>query len=106
MDRLTELGEKERKAIIEDVRKEAKANNTTFGRELARLIFKPDGDKRLRMTAMQLYVRDILPKSQEPNRGPVFTGPVLFSDRAELPEPGETAAPVYLPRQHEQSEPH
>ncbi len=60
-----DLGRKKRTQIIKEIDAEAKANKTTFGSELGRLIFNPSGDKRLKLAAMKLYVRDVLPRVSE-----------------------------------------
>ena len=60
-----ELGEQERRQIIEDVRNQAKENDTSFGSELGQIMFGEGGDKRTRLQAMRLYATDILPKTSE-----------------------------------------
>ena len=60
-----ELGNQERSDIIKKVKEQAKKNGTNFGSELGKLMFAPNAEKRLKMQAMQLYVRDVLPKTSE-----------------------------------------
>ena len=62
---LLELGGESRAEIIETFKKIAEENGTTFGEELANMIFGERKEKRLKMQAMQLYVRDVLPKISE-----------------------------------------
>ena len=79
-----DLGQNKRTQIIKEIDAEAKANKTSFGCELGRLIFNPSGDKRLKLAAMQLYVRDVLPKVSE----------------RDVTETKITGPAVYLPEQH------
>ena len=58
-----ELGEAKRKQIMKDVEKIAKEKGTSIGKELGNMML--GNDKRLQMQAMQLYVRDVLPKVSE-----------------------------------------
>ncbi len=60
-----ELGNQERSDIIKKVKEQAKKNGTNFGSELGKLMFAPNAEKRLKMQAMQLFVRDVLPKTSE-----------------------------------------
>ncbi len=60
-----ELGDKERANIVKQVNEQARKNGTDFGSELGKLMFAPNAEKRLKMQAMQLYVRDVLPKTSE-----------------------------------------
>ncbi len=60
-----ELGNQERSDIIKGVKEQAKKNGKNFGSELGKLMFAPNAEKRLKMQAMQLYVRDVLPKTSE-----------------------------------------
>ena len=88
-----ELGNKERSDIIKQVKEQAKKNGTKFGLELGKLMFAPNAEKRLKMQAMQLYVRDVLPKSSERDVTTTkITKPQVF-----LPEkyPDSDEAPDY-----------
>ena len=58
-----ELGEAKRKQIMKDVEEIANEKGTSIGKELGNMML--GNDKRLRMQAMQLYVRDVLPKISE-----------------------------------------
>ena len=62
-----DLGDKEGAKIVKQVDEQAKKNGTDIGSELGKLMFAPNADKRLKMQAMQLYVRDVLPKVSERN---------------------------------------
>ena len=86
-----DLGDKERAKIVKQVDEQAKKNGTDFGSELGKLMFAPNADKRLKMQAMQLYVRDVLPKVSERNvtvneiRKPQVFIPEELPDSAEAP---------------------
>jgi hypothetical protein len=60
-----ELGEAKRKEILRDVAAVAEKKGTSLGRELGEMMFGRGKDKRVKMQAMQLYCRDILPKVSE-----------------------------------------
>ncbi len=60
-----DLGRRRREEIIKQVEAEAKANGTSFGEQLGKLMFGVGGDKRLKLAAMQLYAREILPRVRE-----------------------------------------
>src|SRR4051812_13486542 len=60
-----DLGHEKRLEILTAVQAEAEKNKTSFGQELGKLIFEAKQDKRLKLAAMQLYVRDVLPKVSE-----------------------------------------
>ena len=60
-----ELGEAKRKEIMKDIADIAKKKNTSIGKELGNMMFGRNKDKRLKMTAFQLYVKDVLPKISE-----------------------------------------
>ena len=57
-----DLGRRKREEIVQHVEAEGSANGTSFGQELGKLMFGVGRDKRLKLAAMQLYARDILPK--------------------------------------------
>ena len=60
-----ELGEVKRKEILRDIAAVAEEKGTSIGSELGNMMFGRNKDKRLKMQAMQLYCRDILPKASE-----------------------------------------
>ncbi len=60
-----ELGETKRKEILKDIADVAAEKGTSIGRELGNMMFGRGKEKRLKMQAMQLYVRDLLPKVSE-----------------------------------------
>lgn len=60
-----ELGQEKRSEIINDVQAQAEKNGTSFGEELGKMMFGKRAEKRTKMAAMQLYVRDVLPKVSE-----------------------------------------
>ena len=62
---LLELAGESRSEIIETFKKAAEKHDTTFGKELANMVFGKRKEKRLKMQAMQLFVRDVLPKVSE-----------------------------------------
>ena len=77
------LGNKERSDVIKKVREQAKKNDTCLGTELGKMMFAPRAEKRLKMQAMQLYVRDVLPKVAERDVNVTeITKPQVF-----IPEP-------------------
>ena len=87
-----ELGDKERAKIVKQVNEQAKKNGTDFGLELGKLMFAPKAEKRLKMQAMQLYVRDVLPKVAERDvtvteiKTPQVFIPEVYPDSAEAPD--------------------
>ena len=88
--RILDLGQKKREEIIRDVQAEAKNNGTSFGQELGRIIFGAGSDKRLKLSAMQLYVRDVLPRVSERDvNEPSYPGPVIY-----LPEQRPAMEPI------------
>lgn len=88
-----ELGERERRKIIEDVTAQATDNGTSFGSELGKLMFSEGGDKRTRLQAMRLYATDILPKMSERD----ITVKEITKPQVFLPEryPDSSEAPDY-----------
>ena len=92
-----ELGDKERAKIIKQVNAQAKKNGTDFGSELGKLMFGPNAEKRLKMQAMQLYVRNVFSKVSEQNVNVnEITKPQIF-----VPEkyPDNSEAPDFIPSQ-------
>ncbi len=92
-EELLELGGESRSEIINTFTRIAEENGTTFGEELAKLVFGKRKEKRLKMQAMQLYVRDVLPKTSERDvTGTEITKPQVF-----VPEkyPDSDEAPDY-----------
>ena len=88
---LLDLAGEKREQIIKDVQAEAEKQGTTFGATLGKLIFENE-DKRLKLAAMQLYVRDVLPKVSErevtvtdTTKPQVFT-PEKYPDTSDAPE--------------------
>ncbi len=87
-----ELGEKERREIIQDVKVKAAANKTSFGAELGKIMFGKAGDKRTRLQAMRLYATDILPKVSERDititeiTKPQIFVPEKYPDSSEAPD--------------------
>ena len=87
-----ELGEKERRQIIKDVRGIAEENETSFGAELGKIMFGKGGDKRTRLQAMRLYATDILPKVSERDINvteilkPQIFVPEKYPDSSEAPD--------------------
>lgn len=99
-----ELGEAKRKEILKDVEAIAKKKGTSLGKELAVMMFGRGKDKRLKMTAMQLYVRDVLPKvSEREVTVTAITKPQVF-----LPEkyPDSDEAPDFKPTEPPELKPH
>ena len=94
-EELLELGGQTRTGIIKDIQAIADENDTTFGKELGKLIFGKRKEKRLMMQAMQLYVRDVLPKISERE----VTENVVLKPEIYLPEllPDTDEAPDYKP---------
>lgn len=87
-----ELSDAERRQIIKDVQREAKENNTTFGQELARFMFRPKGDERNKLAAMRMYVNDVLAKTSERD----VTHTHVIKPEVFLPEPyASDEAPDY-----------
>ena len=88
---LLDLAGESREQIIKDVLAEAESRGTTFGKELVKLIFENE-DKRGRLAAMQLYVRDVLPKVSErevnvtDTTKPQVWTPEKYPDSADAPE--------------------
>lgn len=60
-----ELGEAKRKEIIKDIAAIAEKKNTSIGKELGDMMFGRQKDKRTKLTAMSLYIKDVLPKISE-----------------------------------------
>jgi len=60
-----DLGEEKRKEIMRDIAEIAEKKSSSIGKELGDMMFGRSKDKRLKMQAMQLYVRDVLPKISE-----------------------------------------
>ena len=92
---LSELGGEKREEIIADVQAVAEKNGTSFGQELGKLMFGRNKDKRLMMSAMQLYARDILPRiSEKEATAAEIKVPQIF-----IPEqfPDTDEAPDYIP---------
>lgn len=90
-----ELGEAKRKAIMKEVEIVAEEKGTSLGKEIGNMMFGRGKDKRLKMQAMQLYVRDVLPKVSERDVTVTeITKPQVF-----LPEkyPDSSDAPDYKP---------
>jgi len=87
-----DLGQKTRSKIIKQVEAQAKKNGTSFGLELGKLMFAPNAEKRLKMQAMQLYVRDVLPKVSERDvtvteiSKPQIFVPEKYPDSSEAPD--------------------
>lgn len=75
-----DLGQAERENIIKEVRAAAEEKGTSFGQELGALMFGgKKAEKRTRLAAMQLYVRDVLPKvSEREVNEPKWTGPAVY----------------------------
>ena len=90
-----ELGEAKRKEIMKDVAESAASKNTSIGKELGDMMFGRSKDKRTKLTAMQLYVRDVLPKISERET----TENVILKPEIYLPEslPDTDEAPDYKP---------
>ena len=88
-----ELGEAKRKEIMDDVTAAAKKKNSSIGKELADMMFGRQKDKRTKLSAMSLYVRDVLPKISERE----VTETHILKPQIYLPEPlGDTDdAPDY-----------
>ena len=92
------LGNKERSKIIRKVQEQAKQNGTDFGSELGKLMFAPRAEKRLKMQAMQLYVRDVLPKVSERDITTTqITKPQVFVPE---PYPDSSEAPDFKTSPH------
>ena len=94
-----ELGEAKRKKILKDVEAVAEEKGTSIGQEIGNLIFGRGKDKRLKMQALQLYVRDVLPKVSERDvtvtaitKPQVFL-PEKYPDSAEAPDFKPTESP-------------
>ena len=83
-----ELGAAKRKEILKDIADIALEKGTSIGKELGNMMFGRGKDKRLKMQAMQLYVRDVLPKVSERD---VTTTQIL------VPQ-------IYLPEEFEDTE--
>lgn len=90
-----ELGQEKRKEIIEAVQAQADENGTSFGQELGKMMFVGK-DKRLKLAAMQLYVRDVLPKvaEREVNVNEIRKPQVFVPEKY----PDTQAAPDYVPK--------
>jgi hypothetical protein len=88
---LLDLAGENREQIIKDVLAEAEKKNTSFGAELGKLIFETE-DKRTKIAAMQLYVRDVLPKVSERDvtvtelTKPTVYTPEKYPDSTDAPE--------------------
>ena len=98
-----ELGNKERSDIIKQVKEQARKNGTKFGLELGKMMFAPNAEKRLKMQAMQLYVRDVLPKTSERDvnvteitKPQVFV-PEKYPDSDEAPDYQAAPPPEFKP---------
>jgi hypothetical protein len=93
--RIFELGQEKRAEIIRDVQAEAERNGTSFGAELGKLIFGKRAEKRTKLAAMQLYVRDVLPKvgEREVNVNEVIKPQVFLPEKY----PDSADAPEYKP---------
>ena len=93
------LGNKERSDIIAKVREQAEKNGTDLGSELGKLMFAPKAEKRLKMQAMQLYVRDVLPRVAEKDVNvtkitkPQIFVPEPYPDSSEAPDFKTTPPP-------------
>jgi hypothetical protein len=93
---LLDLAGEKREIIIKDVQAVAEALGTSFGKLLGELIFANE-DKRLRLAAMQLYVRDVLPKVSEREVNvndvtkPQVYVPEKYPDSGDAPEYRSTA---------------
>ncbi len=88
---LLDLAGESREQIIKDVLAEGERLGLSFGALLGKLIFENE-DKRLKLAAMQLYVRDVLPKVSERevtvtdvSKPQVFT-PEKYPDSSDAPE--------------------
>ena len=97
--RIFELGEAKRKQIMKDVEEIAKEKGTSLGKELGNMML--GNDKRLQMQAMQLYVRDVLPKVSERDvtvteitKPQVFV-PEKYPDSDEAPDYKTTPPPDF-----------
>lgn len=58
-----EIGEQKRRQILMDIDAEAEERGSSMGRELAKMMFSED--KRVQIQALQLVIRDVLPKVSE-----------------------------------------
>lgn len=58
-----EIGEAKRTEILEAIDVAVQGSNTSVGKELAKMICGKD--QRLKMQAIQIYLRDLLPKVSE-----------------------------------------
>ena len=94
-EELLDLGGESRAEIIRTIERVAKEHGTTFGGEIANMIFGKNKEKRLKMQAMQLYVRDVLPKISERET----TETVILKPEIYLPEllPDSEEAPDFKP---------
>lgn len=98
-----ELGEKERREVIQDVKAKAAENKTSFGTELGEIMFGKGGDKRTRLQAMRLYATDILPKVSERDitvteiTKPQIFVPEKYPDSSEAPDFKTTPPPDIKP---------
>ena len=91
---LLELAGESRVEIIDTVKRIAAENDTTFGEELADMMFGKRKEKRLKMQAMQLFIKDVLPKVSETER----TENIVLVPQIYLPEElAEGDAPDYKP---------
>ena len=90
-----ELGSAKRKEIMDDIASAAKEKNTSIGKELADMMFGRSKDKRTKLSAMSLYVRDVLPKISERET----TETVVLKPEIYLPEllPDSDEAPDFKP---------
>ena len=82
-----ELGEAKRKEIMKDIAAIATKKGTSIGKELGNMMFSRGKDKRLKMQAMQLFVRDVLPKVSERET----TTTTILKPQIYLPEEFEDA---------------
>ena len=86
-----EIGEAKRTEILEAIDTAVQENKTSVGQELAKMICGKD--QRLKMQAIQIYLRDLLPKTSERDVTVTeITKPQVF-----VPEkyPDSDAAPDY-----------
>lgn len=95
---LLELAGQTRQDIIKQVIQIAEDNDTSFGEVLGNMIFAKRGEKRVKMQAMQLFVRDVLPKvaEQEVTKTSIVKPEIYMPE--EMPDSDE--APAYTPTQH------
>ena len=90
--RIFEISEAKRKEILKDIAAIAKEHDSSIGKELGNMIFGLNKDRRLKMQAIQVYLRDLLPKSSERDvtvtkiQKPQIFIPEKYPDTAEAPD--------------------